>query len=74
MVCDAAGGSHAVVNNGWAVEPERSRFTGTAQSRAQLSDEARHASEKYKAPKNPMTLEEARELVRSVIQAWVGTL
>jgi hypothetical protein len=74
VVCDAAGGSHAVVKNGWAAELNRNRFTGTAQSRAQLGDEARHASEKYKAPKNPMTLEEAREFVRSVIQAWVATI
>lgn len=74
VVCDAAGGSHAVVNNGWATELKRNRFTGTAQSRAQLGDEARHASEKYKAPKNPMSLEEAREFVRSVIQAWITTL
>lgn len=74
VVCDAAGGSHAVVNNGWAGELVRNRFTGTAQSRAELGDEARHASEKYKAPENPMTLDEAQSFMRSVIQAWVATL
>jgi hypothetical protein len=38
-----------------------------AQSRAELGDEARHASEKYKAPEDPMTLNEARAFVRSVL-------
>jgi len=74
VVCDAAGNTHQVVRNGWAAEPDRSRFTGTTQSREELGDEARHASEKFKAPKNPMSLEEARAFVRSVIRAWVQTL
>jgi hypothetical protein len=74
VVCDAAGDLHQVVKNGWADEDERRRFTGTAQSRAELGDEARHASEKYRAPKNPMTLYEAQSFVRSVIQAWVQAL
>lgn len=74
VVCDAAGGTHAVVNNKWAADDERRRFTGTAQSRAELGDEARHASEKYKAPEDSMTLDEAQAFVRSVIQAWIGTL
>jgi hypothetical protein len=81
VVCDAAGGSHEVVNKGWAAERDRSRFTGTAQSRTELGDEARHAgdearhaSDKYQAPKDPMTLDEARSFVKSVILAWVGTL
>jgi hypothetical protein len=74
VVCDAAGGLHQVVKNGWATESDRSRFTQTAQSRAELGDEARHASERIKAPKNPMNLEEAKRFVKSVIQAWVRTL
>jgi hypothetical protein len=74
VVCDAAGGLHQVVKNGWATESDRSRFTQTAQSRAELGDEARHASERIKAPKNPMNLEEAKRFVKSVIQAWIRTL
>jgi hypothetical protein len=74
IVCDAADGSHAIVGNGWAAERDRRRFTGTAQSRTELGDEARHASERYKAPKDPMTLNEARAFVRSVIRAWVSTM
>ena len=41
VACDAAGGLHQVVKNGWATERDRSRFTQTAQSRAVLDDEAR---------------------------------
>jgi hypothetical protein len=74
VVCDAAGGTHEVVNKGWTDAANRRRFTGTAQSRAKLGDEARHASEKYRAPKDPMTSDEARDFVRSVIQAWLQTL
>jgi hypothetical protein len=76
VVCDAAGGEPELMKKGWATKTQRRRFTGTAQSHAALGDEARHAphEKKYKAPKNPMTLDEARTWVRSVIQAWVNTL
>ncbi len=74
IVCDAAGGAHAVVINGWAFERDRSRFTGTAQSREELGDDARHTSERYRAPQDPMTLREAQDFVRSVIRSWISTL
>ncbi len=74
VVCDAAGGLHQVVKNGWAAEPDRSRFTGTAQSREELGDDARHASERYEPPANPMSLDEARSFVKSVIEAWISRL
>lgn len=73
-VGDAAGGAHTLIANGWADETEQSRFTGTAQSRKVLGDEARHASERYKGHKNPMTLDEARAFVQSVMEAWAKTL
>jgi len=74
VVSDAAGGAHELVNKSWATRRDQSRFTGTAQSRAELGDEARHASERYRAPKDPMTLDEARGFVWSVIEAWIRTL
>ncbi len=40
----------------------------------ELGDQARHASEKYKAPRDPMTLDEAQGFVRSVIRSWIATL
>jgi hypothetical protein len=74
VVGDAAGGAHVIVTNGWADRDTQSRFTGTAQSKDELGDDARHASGKYKAPKNPMTLDEARAFVKSVMEAWAKTL
>ncbi len=74
VVGDAAGGAHAIIANGWADRTEQGRFTGTAQSKDELGDDARHASGKYKAPKHPMTLDEARAFVKSVIEAWAKTL
>lgn len=73
MARDAAGGTHELISRGWAQKRDQSRFTGTVQSREVLGDEARHASEKYRAPDNPMTLEEARCFVRSVVRAWINT-
>lgn len=70
---DVAGGAHQLIKNGWADEEEQGRFTGTAQSKGELGDEARHASEKYKSPKNPMPLSEAQDFVRSVILAWADS-
>lgn len=74
VVGDAAGGAHTIIANGWATRGTQSRFTGTAQSKDELGDEARHASERYKAPENPMTLDEARAFVKSVMEAWAKTL
>lgn len=75
VVGDAAGrGASAIIAKGWATRGTQSRFTGTAQSKDELGDDARHASEKYKAPENPMTLDEARGVVKSVIEAWAKTL
>jgi hypothetical protein len=74
IVGDAAGGEHTLIRNGWATKKTKDRFTQTAQSRKALGDEARHASAKVPVPQNPMSLEEARAFVKSVIEAWARTL
>lgn len=74
IVRDAAGGEHALIENRWSTKKTKNRFTQTAQSREALGDEARHASERYEAPENPMTLDEARAFVKSVMGEWVSTL
>jgi hypothetical protein len=74
VVRDAAGGEHILLRNSWTTKKAKNRFTQTAQSRKALGDEARHASEKYEAPKNPMTLDEARAFVKSMMETWVKTL
>ncbi len=74
VVRDAAGGETELIRKGWATKAQRRRFTGTAQSCRELGDAARHASEEYQPPKNPMSLDEARTFLRSVIEAWIRTL
>ena len=51
-----------------------SRFTGTAQSKKQIGDDARHASNKYQGHADPMTIEEANELVKKLIIEWVESI
>ena len=46
---------------------ELSRFTGTAQSRGQIGDDARHAAKKFIGHPQPMTIEEANELIKKLI-------
>lgn len=74
VVCDAIGNEHALIKQGWVTKKTKDRFAQTAQSRAVLGDEARHASGKYPAPKNPMTLDEATSFVHFVIGAWAKRL
>lgn len=47
-------------------------FTATAQSRRLLGDAARHASEQYSGPRNPISLAEARHLIRQLVENWLN--
>jgi len=49
---------------------ELSRFTGTAQSKGQIGDDARHASVKYQGHSQPMNIEEASALIKKLITKW----
>jgi len=73
VIIDDVGGEHIVVSNGWVSGSYLSRFTQTAQSRAALGDYARHASQKYKPPAQPMPLSEAKSLVKSILMKWLTT-
>lgn len=74
IVRDAAGGEHTLIANGWTTKKTKNRFMQTAQSRKALGDDARHASERYKAPESTMSVDEARAFVKSVIGKWIRTL
>ena len=76
LVGDAVGSEHKLTKKPWVDEGSKRRFTHTAQNRKVLDDAARHASDRYANPitGGPMTLNEARVFVRSVIEAWVATL
>lgn len=51
-------------------DKQLSRFTGTAQSKSQIGDEARHAAKKFIGHKDPMTINEASDLIRKLILEW----
>lgn len=73
IIRDDVGGKHQIIKNGWSVKSDINRFTQTAQSRAALGDSARHASKKYIPPAQPMTLMEARVLIKTILSRWVSS-
>jgi hypothetical protein len=56
----------------WSTSEERERFARTANSRQALGDDARHGHTKHEPPPNPMSLGEARRLVRSIVAGWLS--
>ena len=50
-------------------DKEINQFTGTAQSRSALGDNARHAAKKYSMP-DPMKPHEAKKFIRTLIEKW----
>jgi len=64
---DDVGGKQQIIKNGWAINSDINRFTQTAQP-------YRHAvSKKYKPPAQPMTLLEARVLIKTIISRWISS-
>jgi hypothetical protein len=68
IVRDSQGGGDNLVAAGWTTKGALSLFTQTAQSRAALGDEARHASAKYIPPANPMSIHEAKAFVGNLLE------
>lgn len=73
VIRDDVGGNHTIIKKGWVSKQELSRFTQTAQSRAVLGDDARHASERCRPPAQPMSLSEAESLIRGILMNWMQT-
>jgi hypothetical protein len=67
-------GDREIIDRGWLTEKTRKRFTQTAQSREALGDQARHASHKYKPPKQPLLVREAKAMIGSLLQKWIRSL
>jgi hypothetical protein len=57
---------------GWASEREITRFRRTANHQDAAGRGARHARLAAEPPSDPMTLDDARALIRRVVSAWVG--
>lgn len=62
------------VKRGWVAKHDLTRFTQTAQSRASIGDAARHASKKFKAHKDPMSLPDARSFIKGLLLKWLDDL
>lgn len=61
-----------MISRGWATRAELVRFTHTANSLAALGRDARHGSERTTPPANPMSIEQARELVGRILRLYLG--
>jgi hypothetical protein len=70
----AHGGEKAFERLGWASSSELKRFTGTANNSTALGDAARHARADWTPPKRPMSLDEAKSLIRSLLFRWLESL
>jgi len=58
---------------GWAPEGAISRFAGTANKFSAIGYEARHAVDRGKPLKNPMTFSEAVSLIESILRKWINS-
>lgn len=58
-------------DDGWIGRREANLFTWTANSPAVVGEQARHGHQRNEPPPNPMTEEEARQLVRDLVGRWL---
>jgi hypothetical protein len=65
------GGDRALRAKGWVSGRSLRRFTNTADNAGAIGDEARHAERGWKPPARAMPLQEAEDLIRSLIEAWL---
>jgi hypothetical protein len=73
-IIELIGGRANIVAMGWASRNELSRFQRTAEHPKTAGDDARHARASWDPPPNPMTLPEAEDLVRCVLNEWLLSL
>jgi len=73
IIRDDAGNEQAIIKKSWGSKRELHRFTQIVQSSEALGDDARHASKKYKPPAQPMSLTEAKSLIRGILTNWMQT-
>lgn len=71
-VRSAFGGIDGIEKAGLAAKSDLKRFTHTANSKTAAGDDARHGPTAQAPPKNPMTLDEARTLIRSILKGWLA--
>lgn len=64
-------GGCSACRRGAPLKPEIDRFTRTAESFQALGIQARHAHSRFTPPDPPMTLEEAKYLIRRLMLGWL---
>jgi hypothetical protein len=65
------GSPGSIATNGWVTKASMKLFKHTANSPGALGLDARHGAETTQPPTNPMTISEARTLIKSIIYAWL---
>ena len=63
----------ALIGTGWISHADAKRFKHTANSVAILGDAARHGAESTNPPKQPISLEEARNLISKLVRDWIAS-
>jgi hypothetical protein len=71
VVEEDVGGRKTIASLGWMKDSDITRFTHTANNARSLGDEARHGHERYQPPRNPMTLAEAEQLIKTLLTKWL---
>ena len=67
------GSLHELVKRKWAPKSKMRLFRRTANSNKVLGADARHGRDKEPPPTDPMSLDEAQDLVNRVLQAWLNS-
>jgi len=72
LIWDDVGNERNLERKHWVDKDRLSSFTGTAQSRSAIGNNARHARRKYIMPQDKiMSLNEAKSLLKKLINRWV---
>ncbi|MFC1453068.1 hypothetical protein ACFLSJ_06945 [Verrucomicrobiota bacterium] len=65
-------GSDYPITAGVTTEAQLRRFKHTANSMAAIGDDARHGPKSQQPPSTPMTMDDARDLLRSILKHWLA--
>ncbi len=71
VIVESIGGQNALEAKGWVPASDIRRYKQTANSYRAIGREARHAKLSFQPPPNPMSLNEAHELVRTILSVWL---
>ena len=73
VIQDDMGGKVKLLQTRWISRTALNRFTQTANSPAAVGRAARHGRQREQPPLTPMTMEEARSHVLSLVEAWLSS-